>query len=82
MAPVIATALRLAESLVEALGVLAAVVLPPGLRHLDGRPATVLAGALAVLTCVVYGLHKVTFDCFRLTGVRAAGEISSTQRDP
>ena len=62
--------LRLAEASGEAALVLALVTLPVAWRVPDVRLTAVLAGMLVLLTAVVYALHAVTFDCFRMTGHR------------
>jgi hypothetical protein len=67
--------LRLAEAAAQAALVLGLFTLPTAWRMLDGSLATVLAGMMIMLTLVVYALHAVTFDCFRLTGHRSAGRV-------
>lgn len=71
-------AMRLAEAVGEAALVLALVTLPVAWRVLDGRLTAVLAGMLVLLTAAVYGLHAVTFDCFRMIGHRPKGGFSLT----
>ena len=73
--------LRLAEAGVQATLVLGLVTLPTAWRVLDGSLVAVLAGMLVVLTFVVYALHAVTFDCFRLTGHRTRGPLTYTRRE-
>jgi hypothetical protein len=67
--------LRLAEAGGQAALVLGLFALPTAWHVLDGSLAAVLAGMLMMLTLVVYALHAVTFDCFRLTGHRTAGRV-------
>ena len=71
-------ALRLTEATGEAALVLALVALPVSWRLPDARLTAVLAGMLVLLTAVVYALHAVTFDCFRMTGHRPKGGFSLT----
>ena len=63
--------LRCAEATGQAAAVLGLAVLPAASRALDGSAATaVLAAMLVVISAVIYALHAVTFDFFRLTGQR------------
>jgi hypothetical protein len=60
--------LRLVEAAVQAATVLTAVLAPYRSFALAPERVAVSAGVLAALTVVVYALHAVTFDHFRLTG--------------
>jgi hypothetical protein len=68
--------LRVAEAATEGALVLGLFALPTACRTLDGTLVAVFAGMLIVLTTVVYALHAVTFDCFRLTGHRPAARFT------
>lgn len=62
--------LRCTEAGAQAAIVLGIAVLPNAWRVLDPSLTAVLAVMWLVLTGVVYSLHAVTFDCFRITGSR------------
>jgi hypothetical protein len=67
--------LRSAEAAAEATVILALVLAPTGWRAMDPQLAVILTGMFLVLTAVVYGLHAVTFDYFRLTNRRPAVDV-------
>lgn len=73
--------LRCAEAAAQAALVLGAVVLPSAWHAMDGALTAILVGMFALLTMAVYALHAVTFDCFRLTGQRAAQGFSYTRSE-
>ncbi|MET0426249.1 MAG: hypothetical protein ABW046_20440 [Actinoplanes sp.] len=62
--------LRCAEAGAQAAIVLGIAVLPNAWSVLDPSLGAILGMMWLVLTGVVYSLHLVTFDCFRLIGRR------------